>query len=63
MTQAERLLDWMTHCHLPLQLWREDDDLGIGEWVVVDASTGEAIGHGADALDALEYAYACTVLA
>lgn len=53
---AETLLDWMTHHHLPLQVWRECDDDG-GSWVVVDASTDTVLASGGCARDALATAY------
>ncbi len=47
--QAERLLDWMTHHHLPLSLFREED----GEWVVVDNSDETVKGSGETTFEAL----------
>ncbi|MCD1619177.1 hypothetical protein K7H20_13990 [Salipiger manganoxidans] len=48
--EAARLLDEMTHHHLPLQLWREAD---TECWVLVDGSTRTVIGSGETAFDAL----------
>lgn len=44
------LLDWMTHHHLPLQLWKEAD---TDTWVVVNNSNGTVLGSGPAAIDAL----------
>lgn len=50
VSDAERLLEWMTFHHLPLQLWREEEG---GPWVVVDASSDRVLGSGGSAHDAL----------
>ena len=47
--QAHRLLDWMTHYHQPLSLFREEDGL----WVVVDNSDETVKGSGETTFDAL----------
>ncbi len=47
--RADRLLDWMTHHHLPLSLSREED----GGWVVVNNSDDTVKGSGASTFDAL----------
>ncbi len=55
---AEKLLDWLTHNHLPLSIIREfADEPGFGEWVVVDASNDTVKGSGETVLDALCAAY------
>lgn len=48
--QPESLLDWMTHHHLPLQLFREEEP---GNWVICDASQGTVLGSGETCLLAL----------
>lgn len=53
---ADDLLDWLTHHHLPLQVWREDEDDG-GSWVVVDASNNAVLASGGCAQSALAEAY------
>lgn len=50
---AEHLLDWMTHHHLPLQIFREED----GGWVVVDGSQSTVLASGETVLDALTFAH------
>lgn len=47
--RADRLLDWMTHHHLPLSLFREED----GSWVLVDNSDETVKGSGETTFDAL----------
>ena len=49
VSDAERLLDWLTDHHLPLQLWRE----ASGGWVVSDGSNDAGLGYGATAHEAL----------
>lgn len=51
--RAEELLDWMTHHHLPIHIFREED----GCWVAVDASRDTVMGSGGTALEALATAY------
>jgi hypothetical protein len=50
---AAQLLEWMTHHHLPLQLWREED----GAWVIVDNSANHVLGSGETAEDAIRTAH------
>ncbi len=50
---AEQLLDWMTHHHLPLQIFHEED----GDWVVVDGSRSTVMASGETVLDALTSAH------
>ena len=53
ISNAERLLDWMDECHLPLQIFREED----GGWVVVDGSTDGVLASGETPLEALQRAW------
>ncbi len=48
--QPEALLDWMTHHHLPLELFREEE---TQSWVVADASGSGVVGSGETCLLAL----------
>lgn len=52
--RAEDLLNWMTYCHAPLSLFREEDD---GPWIVADNSNDTVVGSGANAEEALFEAY------
>lgn len=52
---AHVLLDWLTHSHLPMRVFREEE----GEWVVVDSSSEFVMGSGETAQLALSAAYHC----
>lgn len=53
LISAEALLGWMTHHHLPLQIFREEE----GGWVVVDASNDTVMASGETVFDALKQAH------
>lgn len=55
--RADRLLDWLTHNHRPLSLFRECDEDG-GCWVVADNATNAVLGSGGSATEALRAAHA-----
>lgn len=53
---AEVLLEWMTNSLIPLSMFRE----GNGDWVVVDTQSGDILGSGRSAEEALSGGYAKT---
>lgn len=53
IVDGERLLDWMTHCHVPMCLQYTEDGL----FELVDQSKDTVIASAAGAFDALKIGY------